>query len=118
MPAGGIVAGNNDKMSGTQTISILQAMGLARSFRMGDARIEVLKHVDLSLKEGEFVAIEGRSGSGKSTLLHIMGALDSCDSGAVFFDGKNISTMPGWQQNQVRNQAFGSFSSFIICCRN
>jgi len=91
---------------------ILQAMALARTFQMGDAKIDVLKHVDLALKAGEFVAIEGRSGSGKSTLLHIMGALDTCDSGAVLFDGENISTMPGRQRNRLRNQSFGFIFQF------
>jgi len=95
-----------------KTEVILQAQGLARRFQMGDATIDVLRHVDLALKSGEFVAIEGRSGSGKSTLLHIMGALDTCDGGSVLFDGENISTMPGWQRNQLRNESFGFIFQF------
>src|SRR5882724_12515023 len=69
--------------------SILRARNIQRSFKMGDSVVQVLKGCDLTLREGEFVAIEGRSGSGKSTLLHIMGALDETDSGSIEFDSKD-----------------------------
>lgn len=75
-----------------QPETILRARGLGKSFRMGDATIQVLKGCDLSLRRGEFVAIEGRSGSGKSTLLHILGALDSADGGTVEFNGVDYTT--------------------------
>src|SRR4051794_22035347 len=71
--------------------SILQARGLRRTFRMGDSLVTVLRDVDLTLREGEFVAIEGRSGSGKSTLLHILGALDGVDEGTVEFRGEHYA---------------------------
>ena len=70
---------------------ILNAQGVKKVFRMGDSTVEVLKHVDLSLQPGEFVAIEGRSGSGKSTLLHILGALEAVDSGTVTFEGRDYT---------------------------
>src|SRR5947209_8362321 len=70
---------------------ILRARSISRSFRMGESSVAVLKHVDLTLHAGEFVAIEGRSGSGKSTLLHILGALDSVDNGSIEFDGKDLA---------------------------
>jgi len=65
----------------------ISARGVSKSFEMGEVPIQVLKGVDLSVKQGEFVAIEGRSGSGKSTLLHILGALETLDRGSVEFDG-------------------------------
>jgi ABC-type lipoprotein export system ATPase subunit len=60
---------------------------------MGDAVVEVLKGVDLSIRRGEFIAIEGRSGSGKSTLLHILGALDGVDGGRVHFNGQDYTQL-------------------------
>src|SRR4051812_34016546 len=65
--------------------SIVRAENIHKSFRMGEAEVHVLQKVDLTIRTGEFIAIEGRSGSGKSTLLHIMGALDAPDTGHVFF---------------------------------
>src|SRR3954454_12298416 len=72
---------------------ILRAAGVTKSFQMGDQVLTVLKHVDLTLKPGEFVAIEGRSGSGKSTLLHILAGLDAADSGSVELDGLDIAPL-------------------------
>ena len=69
---------------------ILRAQGLRKTFRMGDSTVEVLKHVDLTLHGGEFVAIEGRSGSGKSTLLHILAGLDAANGGSVEIEGADI----------------------------
>jgi lipoprotein-releasing system ATP-binding protein len=74
------------------TAPILRVRGLAKTYVMGDTPLQVLKGVDLSVRHGEFLAIEGRSGSGKSTLLHIMGALDTADEGAVEFNGVDYSS--------------------------
>src|SRR5438477_5498944 len=71
--------------------AILRASGIKRSFKMGDSVVTVLKNVDLSLRTGEFIAIEGRSGSGKSTLLHILGALDAVDGGTQEFQGREYT---------------------------
>src|SRR3954469_19744874 len=76
-----------------QTQPILRASSLRKTFRMGDSDIAVLKNVDLAIKPGEFVAIEGRSGSGKSTLLHILAGLDAPDSGTVELDGNDIAPL-------------------------
>ncbi|HEY7120554.1 MAG TPA: ABC transporter ATP-binding protein [Tepidisphaeraceae bacterium] len=73
------------------TDAILRAHNVHRAFKMGDSTVAVLKGVDLTLRPGEFVAIEGRSGSGKSTLLHILGGLDSLDAGSLEFAGQNYT---------------------------
>src|SRR2546423_796879 len=70
---------------------ILSAQGVKKSYRMGDETISILRHIDLTLREGEFVAIEGRSGSGKSTLLHILGGLDAPDAGRLEFNGRDYT---------------------------
>src|SRR4051812_6189494 len=95
-----------------RTGPILRAQGLKRSFQMGDSTVTVLKHVDLSLHAGEFVAIEGRSGSGKSTLLHILGALDAPDAGSVEFDGQQLAALGGVARSRVRNTQFGFVFQF------
>jgi ABC-type lipoprotein export system ATPase subunit len=91
---------------------ILQASGLRKSFRMGDSQLQILRHVDLSVRTGEFVAIEGRSGSGKSTLLHILGALDAYDGGAVVFDGRDFASLSSGQRSALRNRQFGFVFQF------
>ncbi|HET6248772.1 MAG TPA: ABC transporter ATP-binding protein [Tepidisphaeraceae bacterium] len=73
---------------------ILRAQAIRKSYQMGDTPLVILKHVDLSLRKGEFVAIEGRSGSGKSTLLHILCGLDAADAGTLQFRGKEYAANP------------------------
>jgi len=68
--------------------------------------------VDVSVKPGEFLAIEGRSGSGKSTLLHLMGALDATDSGSIRFEGRDIAQMSGRERSRLRNTQFGFVFQF------
>jgi lipoprotein-releasing system ATP-binding protein len=91
---------------------VLQATGIHRAFRMGDSTVQVLRGVDLSVRQGEFIAIEGRSGSGKSTLLHILGALDSCDSGVVLFGGRDLAKLPQSERALIRNRDFGFVFQF------
>jgi len=101
--------------SGIQTGSasaILRVTGIRKTFRMGDSELAVLKHCDMALKAGEFVAIEGRSGSGKSTLLHIMGALDTADAGSVEYEGQDIERIGGAARSKLRNTQFGFVFQF------
>ncbi len=96
----------------TKGESILRASALRKSFRMGDSVIQVLKHVDLSVKPGEFVAIEGRSGSGKSTLLHLLGALDEPDDGSIFYNARDMRKMSATERSRLRNADFGFVFQF------
>lgn len=73
------------------TSHLIQLTGVRKEFRIGNAHIEVLKGIDLSINKGEFVAIMGSSGSGKSTLLNIIGCLDRPTSGAYFLDGRDMA---------------------------
>jgi ABC-type lipoprotein export system ATPase subunit len=80
---------------------LIRASGLRRLFRMGDSGVEVLKGVDVTVRRGEFVAIEGRSGSGKSTMLHVLGALDGVDAGRTELEGVDyarpaVGSPGGW----------------------
>jgi lipoprotein-releasing system ATP-binding protein len=91
---------------------ILRAQAIKRTFRMGQEVSVVLKHVDLTLRQAEFVAIEGRSGSGKSTLLHILGTLDEPDSGTIEFNGRDLNGLSGRERSHIRNTQFGFVFQF------
>ena len=91
---------------------ILTCSSLSRSFKMGDATIDVLRGVDMTIAPGEFLAIEGRSGSGKSTLLHLLGALDAPTSGVVAFEGKSLFDLSPAERSHVRNVSFGFVFQF------
>ena len=71
-------------------MTILQTKDLKKYYGSGDTQVKALDGVDLSIEQGEFVAIVGTSGSGKSTLLHMLGGLDRPTSGTVTVDGRDI----------------------------
>ena len=71
-------------------MEILRVENLVKSYGKGEAKVDALKSVNLSIKKGEFVAIVGPSGSGKSTLLHLLGGVDSPTSGKVYINDVDI----------------------------
>lgn len=77
--------------------------------------LHVLKGIDMSIEEGEFVSIMGASGSGKSTLLNILGILDNYDEGEYFIDGKLIKGLSETEASHYRNKMIGFvFQSFNL----
>ncbi len=70
---------------------MMSVSGLRKSFGSGDAKVEVLKGIDIRIEKGEQVALTGKSGSGKSTLLSLLAGLDSPDDGTITIDSQNIS---------------------------
>jgi lipoprotein-releasing system ATP-binding protein len=91
---------------------ILKAVAVCKSYRMGATRVEVLKGVDLAVREGEFVAVVGASGSGKSTLLHILGGLDKPDKGEVRFGTRDLNRIGARELNRYRNSTVGFVFQF------
>lgn len=74
-------------------MSVLETRNLRKVYGTGDTAVKALDGVDLTVEQGEFVAIVGTSGSGKSTLLHMLGGLDRPTSGSVTVDGKDIFSL-------------------------
>jgi lipoprotein-releasing system ATP-binding protein len=91
---------------------LLKTENLYKSYKMGPARVKVLKGANLSVRKGEFVAIIGASGSGKSTLLHILGALDKPDKGIVKFNGQDLNKLGAGELNKFRNKKVGFVFQF------
>ena len=89
------------------TPPVLEVRDLRKTYRSGDATLEILRGVDFSLERGGFVSIVGQSGSGKSTLLHLMGLLDAPDAGTVLLDGARIDDLPAGRRDRLRNTAIG-----------
>ena len=73
--------------------NIIEIKGVTKSFIDGDKVTNVLKGIDLDIRQGEFVAIMGRSGAGKSTLLYQMSLLDHSTTGEIWVDGVNVTNM-------------------------
>jgi lipoprotein-releasing system ATP-binding protein len=86
---------------------ILNAKGIEKRFVQGDASIEVLGGVDLSLAAGERVAIVGRSGSGKSSLLHVLAGLDDVNQGQIFVAGEPMAAASNDARTALRRKYMG-----------
>ena len=94
---------------------MLEIKELHKSYPIGDSSLHVLKGINLSVKEGEMVAIMGSSGSGKSTLLNIIGMLDEADSGEYILDGLLIKNLTEKKAAVYRNKFLGFiFQSFNL----
>jgi lipoprotein-releasing system ATP-binding protein len=90
----------------------LRLVGVQRRFRQGDAWLEVLRGVELTLAPREIVALVGPSGSGKSTLLQIAGLLEHPDGGEVYVAGRPCGGLPDAQRTQIRREQLGFVYQF------
>lgn len=88
-------------------MTILKTQDLKKIYGTGETAVHALDGVNLSVENGEFVAIVGTSGSGKSTLLHMLGGLDRPTSGKVFVDGKDIFTLKDEELTIFRRRKIG-----------
>ncbi|MCO4520605.1 ABC transporter, ATP-binding protein [Streptococcus infantarius subsp. infantarius] len=95
--------------------ALIQLSNVVKSYSNGDQELNVLKGIDLTVYEGEFVAIMGPSGSGKSTLMNIIGLLDKPTSGDYSLNGTQVEELKEKQLAKVRNQEIGFvFQQFFL----
>ena len=93
---------------------MLRIKNLHKSYSIGDSSLHVLKGIDLSVDDGEMVAIMGSSGSGKSTLLNIIGMLDEADSGEYILDDLPIKTLQKKRRHYIEINSLGLYFSLLI----
>lgn len=86
---------------------IMEVKDLIREFPAGDEKIRVLHGIDLTIYEGEMVAIIGQSGSGKSTLMNILGCLDQATAGSYHIYGKAVDKLSADELAELRREHFG-----------
>lgn len=91
---------------------VLEAKNIYKHFTDGKSTVEVIKGLDLQVKQGEFVSIVGSSGSGKSTLLHVLGGLDRPTQGMVLLNGQRFDTLSEAARGYLRNEHLGFVYQF------
>ncbi|MDX1950754.1 MAG: ABC transporter ATP-binding protein [Verrucomicrobiota bacterium] len=87
--------------------SLIQVENLVKNYRLGAREVQVLRGVTLSIEKGAFQAFRGASGAGKSTLLHLLGGLDTPDSGSILWDGTDIARLSPAELSRFRNRKIG-----------
>jgi putative ABC transport system ATP-binding protein len=97
---------------------LIEMHALTRVYQLGPQEIFALRGVDLTIEQGEYVAIMGPSGSGKSTLMNIIGCLDTPTSGSYLLDGVPVETLDDDQLAAIRNRKIGFvFQTFNLLAR-
>ncbi|WP_412459161.1 ABC transporter ATP-binding protein [Mycolicibacterium fortuitum] len=91
----------------------IELRDVVREYKVGGQTVRALDEISLHLNGGQFVSIIGPSGAGKSTLLHLLGALDSPDSGSITFDGEEIGRLGDKQQSAFRHHRVGFVFQFF-----
>ena len=91
----------------------IELRDVVREYRVGGQAVRALDEISLRLEGGQFVSVVGPSGAGKSTLLHLLGALDSPDSGSITFDGEEIGRLSDEQQSRFRHHRVGFIFQFF-----
>jgi len=98
--------------------AIIETKKLTKIYQMGDVKVVALDDVDLTIKEGEFVAVMGPSGSGKSTLLNLLGCLDQPTSGKYILNEQDVSELDKTQLAIIRNKELGFvFQSYNLLAK-
>ena len=98
--------------------ALIELSAIERVFHLGDSEVHALRHLELSIASGDYVAIMGPSGSGKSTLLNLLGLLDRPNAGTYRLEGRDVTTLSPEEQARVRSERIGFvFQSFHLVPR-
>lgn len=94
-----------NQKSKSRELIVLQ--DVKKIYNLGMTEVQALRGIDLTIRDGEFVAIMGPSGSGKSTLMHILGCLDRPSSGNYFLDSRRVDSLNDVELSHTRNEKIG-----------
>lgn len=91
---------------------ILKLENIKKIYNASSEQLYIIRDLNLTVNNGEFISILGRSGSGKSTLLNIMGLLDKADGGKIFIDDKEIESLSNSEKDKIKNTMIGFVFQF------
>src|SRR5271155_923662 len=98
--------------------TVIQIVGMTKTYVLGDIEVHALRGVDLTIERGEFVAIMGASGSGKSTLMNMLGCLDRPTSGRYILEGEDVAQLNESELATIRSRRIGFvFQNFNLLSR-
>jgi putative ABC transport system ATP-binding protein len=98
---------DNEQINDKMQVPLIQLIDIQKIYQMGNTEVRANDGINLTIMEGEFVAIVGKSGSGKSTIMNIIGALDVPTSGQYILKGQDVSKMKSDALAEVRNRTIG-----------
>lgn len=97
---------------------LLETKGLSKTYIMGQINVHALRDVDITVNNGEFIAVMGASGSGKTTFMNLLGCLDKPTEGSYWLDEVEVHKMSSEQLTVIRNEKIGFvFQSFYLLPR-
>ena len=91
---------------------ILRLENIEKYYSGSVDKLHIIRNLNLSVEEGEFISILGRSGSGKSTLLNVIGLLDKIDGGKIFIDGNEVDVLSDVEKDRLKNRMLGFVFQF------
>jgi len=86
---------------------MIELKDITKIYLMGDNVVTALDGINLTVEDGEFIAIVGPSGSGKSTMMNVIGCLDVADKGHYYLDGEDVSQLTEFELGVIRNKKIG-----------
>ena len=97
-------------------MAILKLTDICKDYVQGKEPVRVLKNINLTVEQGDYLAIMGPSGSGKTTLMNIIGCLDVPTSGGYELNGQDLKDLGDDELAEIRNKHLALFSRAFTCC--